>query len=282
MGIVNVTPDSFSDGGRYVAIEAAVDHGRQLVEQGADLLDVGGESTRPGAAPVSLADELRRVVPVVERLAASCEVPISIDTSKAAVAREALAAGAAIVNDVSGLRVDPGMPAVCAGSNCGVICMHMLGTPQTMQIDPRYDDVVQTVCDFLNERLQTLERSGVARERVAVDPGIGFGKTAEHNLQLLAHVSRLRALGRPVLIGHSRKRFLQKLLGRPLDERLSGTIGVAIAAAMQHADIIRVHDVGPVKDALVAWSAVASLVPRDSSAAGVPHSRANAGPGRSA
>lgn len=228
-----------------------------------------------------LAEELRRVVPVVQRLAASCAVPISIDTSKAAVAREALAAGAAIVNDVSGLRFDPEMPEVCASSRCSVICMHMLGTPQTMQADPRYDDVVQSVCDFMNERLQSLERSGIARERVVVDPGIGFGKTAEHNLQLLAHVSRLRALGRPVLIGHSRKRFLQKLLGRPLDERLSGTIGVAIATAMQRADIIRVHDVGPVKDALVAWSAVASLVPRDPSAAGVPDSRAHTGPGRS-
>ena len=260
MGIVNVTPDSFSDGGRLGSVEAAVDHALRLAEHGADILDVGGESTRPGAEPVQVDEELRRVIPVIERLRDRTPAPISIDTSKAEVARSALAAGASIVNDVSGLTFDPAIVEVCAATECGVICMHMRGTPQTMQQDPRYDDVVSEVAEHLAARVDALAAAGINRERIVIDPGIGFGKTAEHNLQLLSAIGRFRALGRPVLIGHSRKSFLKKLLGRPIDERLSGTIGVAIAAAMQCVDLLRVHDAGPVRDALLAWHAVAARI----------------------
>lgn len=264
MGIVNVTPDSFSDGGRLGSVAAAVDHALHLAEQGADILDVGGESTRPGAQSVPAGEELRRAIPVIERLSQRTQIPISIDTSKAEVAREALAAGATIVNDVSGLTFDPAIVDVCAAAECGVVCMHLRGTPQTMQQDLRYDDVVSEVAGYLAGRVAALSAAGVHRDRIVVDPGIGFGKTAEHNLQILAAIGRLRAQGRPVLVGHSRKSFLKKLLGRPIDERLSGTIGVAIAAAMQSVDLLRVHDVGPVRDALLAWHAVAARVPSNS------------------
>jgi dihydropteroate synthase len=257
MGIVNVTPDSFSDGGRFTDASLALEHALRLVEQGADILDVGGESTRPGAEPVPVEEELRRVIPLIDRLAARTEVPISIDTMKADVARAALAAGASIVNDVSALLFDEQMVRVCADSDCGVIVMHMQGTPQTMQQDPYYDDVVVEVCDFLSERVAALMAAGIAAERIALDPGVGFGKTAAHNLELLRNIERLRSLGRPVLIGHSRKRFLGKLLGKPIDERTAGTIGVSLALAQQHADILRVHDVAAVKDALTAWRAIA-------------------------
>ncbi len=260
MGILNVTPDSFSDGGHWHACDRAVEHGLELAEAGADILDVGGESTRPGAEPVPLDEELRRVVPVIERLRPRCQTLISIDTYKAEVARQALQAGADIVNDISGLTFDADMPAVCAASGCGVICMHIRGTPRTMQQDPRYDDVVGEIIRYFEKRLDALESAGVARSRVVLDPGIGFGKTAEHNLEILAHIGDFRALGRPVLIGHSRKGFLKKLLGRPIDERSSGTIGVAIAAAMQSADILRIHEVTSVRDAIVAWQAVASRI----------------------
>jgi len=256
MGILNVTPDSFSDGGQWASRDAAVEHGIALAAAGANIIDVGGESTRPGAEPVSLEDELGRVLPVIETLRPRTSALISIDTYKAEVARRALAAGADIVNDISGLTFDAAMPGVCAASDCGVICMHIQGTPQTMQQEPRYDDVVREICEYFKERLTLLESAGIARERIAVDPGIGFGKTAEHNLQILSRIGALRGLDRPVLIGHSRKGFLKKLLGHPVDERSSGTIGVAIAAAMQHADILRVHDVAAVRDALVAWRAV--------------------------
>ncbi len=255
MGILNVTPDSFSDGGSYSDVPAAVDAGLQLVEDGADILDVGGESTRPGATPVSTQDELRRVIPVIERLAAAVSVPISIDTMKAEVAREALAAGASIVNDVSAGRFDPSLLEVCAVSDCGLVLRHMLGTPQTMQNDPRYEDVVAEVRRFLRERVAACEELGIAPERIAVDPGIGFGKTADHNLSLLTHIPALRSDGRPVLIGHSRKRYLYKLLGRETDERLAGTIGVSISLAMQGADLLRIHDVRAVRDALRTWKA---------------------------
>lgn len=254
MGIVNVTPDSFSDGGAWSDPQAAVAHALDLVEQGADVLDVGGESTRPGANPVSVAEELRRVIPVIEQVTQRTEVPVSIDTMKSEVAREALSAGATIVNDVSALEFDPRMAAVCAESDCGVILMHMQGTPRTMQDDPRYGDVVTDVRDFLRERVESLVTAGIAAERIVVDPGIGFGKTAEHNLQLLTHVPEFRSFGRPVLIGHSRKGFLGKLIGRKVDERLAGTIGVSIALAQQHADLLRVHDVAAVRDAMTAWN----------------------------
>ncbi len=258
MGIVNVTPDSFSDGGRFLDRDAAVRHALDLVADGADLLDVGGESTRPGADPVTPGEELRRVMPVIERLAQETAVPISIDTTKAEVARRALAAGAVIVNDVSALTADVDMPDICRETGAGVVCMHRQGTPRTMQDNPHYDDVVAEVCAFLAERLDTLQKQGIPPERVVVDPGIGFGKTAQHNLEILSNVRRFRALGRPVLIGHSRKRFLSKLLGRPVDERADATLGIAVALAMQSTDIIRLHDVRATRDALLAWQAVAS------------------------
>lgn len=256
MGIVNVTPDSFSDGGKFLERNAAVDHALKLVDNGADILDIGGESTRPNADRVSVAEELRRVVDVVAQVRQATDRLISIDTTKAEVARQALAAGANIVNDISGLTFEPEIVDVCAESDCGVICMHILGTPQTMQRDPHYDNVVTDVCDFLSTRLAALERSGIARDRVITDPGIGFGKTAQHNVDLLSNIGVLRELNRPVLIGHSRKRFLAKVLGRPLEERTFGTIGVAIAVAAQGADMIRVHDVHETRDALLAWHAI--------------------------
>jgi len=255
MGIVNVTPDSFSDGGQFVDRNAAVDHALQLAEDGADILDIGGESTRPGSDLVSANEELRRVVGVIELLRTRTDRLISIDTTKSEVARRALAAGADIVNDISGLTFDAEMPEVCAASDCGVICMHIRGTPQTMQDDPQYDDVVADVSAFLASRLAALESAGISRERIATDPGIGFGKTAQHNVELLSHVADLRSLGRPVVIGHSRKRFLAKVLGRPVEERMFGTIGVAISVAAQGADMIRVHDVRETRDALLAWHA---------------------------
>lgn len=260
MGIVNVTPDSFSDGGRFRHVAAAVEHAARLAEEGADILDVGGESTRPRAEPVPEAEELRRVIPVIEQLRGRVSIPVSVDTYKSAVARAAIDAGADVVNDVSGLTFDPRMADVCADAQCGVVCMHIQGDPRTMQDDPQYDDVVRDVREHLAIRLAELEQRGIRRERVVVDPGIGFGKTAEHNLQLLSHIADLRSLGRPVLIGHSRKSFLRKLLNRPIDERLSGTIGVAIAAASQSADILRVHDVAAIRDALTAWKAIVDRV----------------------
>lgn len=261
MGIVNVTPDSFSDGGEFADADRAVEQGLRLVEEGADILDIGGESTRPGAIPVSLDDELRRVLPVVRELVRQTRVPISIDTYKAEVARQCLAAGATIVNDVSGLTFDPHMAAVCRESACGVIVMHLQGTPQTMQRDPHYEDVVTEVRQHLQDRVRQLEEQGISPKRIVVDPGIGFGKTAEHNLELLSHVARFRDFGRPVLIGHSRKRFLKKILGREVEERNAGTIGVAIAVAEQGADLLRVHDVRATRDALLAWHTIAQQVP---------------------
>ena len=256
MGIVNVTPDSFSDGGQFDSASAAVEHALRLIEEGADILDVGGESTRPGAAPVSLDEELRRVVPVVRELARQTQTPISIDTSKAEVAQQCLEAGAAIVNDISGLTFDADMPRVCREASCGVIVMHIQGTPQTMQTDPRYDDVVADLCQHFSRRLDELEAAGIARERIVLDPGIGFGKTAEQNLELLSHIANFHELGRPVLIGHSRKRFLKKVLGREVEERNAGTLGASLALAAQGTDILRVHDVRATRDALLAWQTV--------------------------
>ncbi len=256
MGIVNVTPDSFSDGGLWLDPTKAVEHALQLVEDGADILDVGGESTRPGSEPVSLEEELRRVVPVVEQLRARTDRLISVDTQKAEVARQVLAVGADIINDVSGCAADPQMISVCAASDCGVMIMHMQGTPQTMQINPHYDDVVREVRSELASGLAKLEAAGIDRRRVVVDPGIGFGKSAQHNVDLLANIAELRAFERPLLIGHSRKRFLSKVLGRPMEERLAGTLGVSIAVASLGADIVRVHDIRETRDALLAWQAI--------------------------
>src|SRR5689334_17551455 len=200
MGIVNATPDSFSDGGQFFAPEAAVNHALRLVDEGAGIIDVGGESTRPGAEPVDAAEELRRVIPVVMRLSEMAGVTISIDTTKSEVAREALAAGAHIVNDVSGLLLDPKMPSVCAEHGAGVVCMHIQGTPETMQESPRYVNAVEEIAEFLRHRLADLEGHGIGREQIVLDPGIGFGKTAEHNLEILSQIARFRQIGRPVLI----------------------------------------------------------------------------------
>jgi dihydropteroate synthase len=258
MGIVNVTPDSFSDGGEFLDAERAIAHGRELAAEGADILDIGGESTRPGAEAVSAADELARVGPVVQVLAgdAGPGVPVSIDTSKAAVAEATLDAGAAIVNDVTALRGDPEIATLCAERGCGLILMHMLGDPRTMQEDPRYDDVVDDVRAFLAERIEVAVSAGVEEERISVDPGIGFGKTVEHNLELIRRLGELRDLGRPIVFGSSRKSFLGKLTGAPVDERLGGTIASNVIAYANGAEVLRVHDVGPVSDALAVADAM--------------------------
>lgn len=262
MGIVNATPDSFSDGGKFLDSNLAVEQSLRLAAEGAQIIDVGGESTRPGAPPVAREDELRRILPVVSDLAKHSSVLISIDTTKADVARAALDAGAHIVNDISGLTFDAEMPAVCARARAGVVCMHIQGTPQTMQDDPHYENVVEEICRFLEDRLVALEQQGVAREQVVIDPGIGFGKTAGHNLEILRNIKRLREIGRPVCIGHSRKGFLKKLLGRPVDERSFGTVGVSVAVALQGAEILRVHDVAATRDAVLACQAILMTNPR--------------------
>lgn len=262
MGIVNVTPDSFSDGGRFLAADAAVARGLELVEQGAEILDIGGESTRPGADIVGVDEELARVIPVIAGLSERTDVAISIDTTKAPVAEAAITAGATIVNDISGFRFDDSLIGVCAEHDVGLVCMHMQGTPQTMQQEPHYEDVVGEICEFFVERLAALEGAGIARERICLDPGVGFGKTAEHNVAILASIARFQELGCPVLIGHSRKRFLGKVLGRAVEERTAGTVGVSVALAEQGADVLRVHDVGAVRDAIVAYQAVMREVVR--------------------
>jgi dihydropteroate synthase len=257
MGIVNVTPDSFSDGGHFLDSRAAIDHGRRLAEQGADLLDIGGESTRPGSEPVGIEEEVRRVLPVVEALAGSVPVPLSVDTTKAEVARRALEAGAHLVNDITALRGDPEMAEVIASSGAGVVLMHMQGTPATMQREPTYRDVVAEVAGFLEERLRFAEAAGVAPEQVAVDPGIGFGKTAEHNWELLRRLDVLANLGRPVCLGVSRKRFLGALTGRGVHERLAASLAVACHALCRGvAHILRVHDVAETRDAVAVLRAL--------------------------
>src|SRR5215208_3149147 len=250
MGVVNVTPDSFSDGGLYLDADAAVEHGLRLLDEGADVLDVGGESTRPGAEPVGEAEERQRVLSVVERLAQGAGARVSIDTTKPAVARAALDAGATIVNDVSALRFDPGMAAVVARASAGCCLMHMLGEPRTMQQDPRYDDVVSDVKAFLEERLAFAVSEGIDEERVWLDPGIGFGKTLEHNLELLRRLDEIAAIGRPVVVGTSRKTFLGKLTGRQPPDRVPGTIATNVLALERGASIFRVHDVRDNVDAL--------------------------------
>jgi dihydropteroate synthase len=254
MGIVNVTPDSFSDGGRFLDPERAIAHGRRLVAQGADILDIGGESTRPGAQAVSAEDELGRVEPVVAGLAGTA--PVSIDTSTALVAAAALDRGAEIVNDVTALRADPDLAGLCAERGCTVVLMHMLGSPRTMQDDPRYEDVVDEVRRFLAGRVEAAVSAGVAEERIWVDPGIGFGKTVEHNLELLRRLREIATLGRPVVIGSSRKRFLGEITGRELGERLGGTIASNVLALAAGADVFRVHDVAEARQALDAAEAI--------------------------
>jgi dihydropteroate synthase len=257
MGVLNVTPDSFSDGGRFFGERAAVDRGIAMVDEGADMVDVGGESTRPGSDPVPVREELARVLPVVERLAANVGVPVSIDTRRADVARAALGAGATIVNDVTAGR-DPQMFDVVRESGAGYVAMHMLGEPKTMQEAAEYDDVVAEVGEFLRERVEAAGLAGVETDRIAVDPGIGFGKDVDHNLALLHHVDRFAGLGRPVVVGPSRKRFIGTLLGGAAeDERLEGTIGAAAWLAARGAHVVRVHDVLEVSRALRVVDAIA-------------------------
>lgn len=277
MGIINVTPDSFSDGGRYPDAEAAVEHGLRLAAEGADILDVGGESTRPRAEPVDVQEELRRVMPVVGALCRQTDLPLSIDTSKALVARHAIHAGAEIINDVTAMTGDPAMLPLAAESACGVCVMHMRGTPRTMQDNPTYTDVVAEVLAYLRERRDALLAAGIQQDRIALDPGTGFGKTTAHNLQLLAGARQFHALGCSLLIGHSRKRFLADTEGcatfnkvaivaapsspaaLPLPDRLAGTIAVALALARQEVQVLRVHDVAAVRQALLLFQATGGL-----------------------
>jgi dihydropteroate synthase len=254
MGVVNVTPDSFSDGGKYLNADAAVAHGEELVRDGADILDVGGESTRPGAEAVGVEEELARVGPVVEGLAGVATV--SIDTSKARVAEVALDAGAGIVNDVTALRGDPEMAGLCAEQGAGLVLMHMLGDPRTMQKDPVYEDVVADVKAFLAERLEVAVAAGVDAEKVWLDPGVGFGKTLEHNLELLRRLGELRELGRPLVVGTSRKSFIGKVDGSGVEDRLGGTIASSVLAAAEGADVLRVHDVAEMTQALKVATAI--------------------------
>ena len=254
MGIVNATPDSFSDGGRFLDPARAVDHALALAAEGADVIDVGGESTRPGSLPVDVETELARVVPVVERLARATGVAISVDTRKAAVARAALDAGASIVNDVSAGREDPAMLPLVAERRAGYVAMHMLGTPATMQQDPRYRDVVAEVLGFLRERVRACLEAGIGRERIWVDPGIGFGKRPEHNVELLRRLPELRSLGLPVCLGVSRKSFLGKLAPSDASDRRAATLAAVAYGVVQGAEVLRVHEVGAAREAaIVAW-----------------------------
>jgi dihydropteroate synthase len=245
MGIVNVTPDSFSDGGRYFDIDSAIGRAEQLVTDGADILDIGGESTRPGADALPLDEEIRRVVPVIERLAGRIDVPVSIDTYKASVARAALNAGATIVNDITGLTADPEMLSVITEQNATVVVMHMAGTPKTMQMNPSYQDVVKEVCEFLLGQATLAERAGV--KQIIVDPGIGFGKNLEHNLDLMRNLKSATPVGFPILVGPSRKSFIGKILDLGVDERLEGTAAAVAACIIRGAHIVRVHDVKEMK-----------------------------------
>ncbi len=259
MGILNVTPDSFSDGGRFANTQAAVDQGLRLVAAGADILDLGGESTRPYSQGVSSRQELDRVLPVVAALAARVLIPLSIDTSKADVAREAIGAGAEIINDITALEGDPEMIAVARDSGAGICAMHMQGTPQTMQDNPTYDDAVEDVLAFLRERREHLVAKGIDPARIALDPGIGFGKSHQHNLTLLGHCARFHELGCPLLVGPSRKGFIAKLLGDKLADRTAGTVGVSLSLARQGVQILRVHDVAAVRQALLLYEATGGI-----------------------
>ena len=243
MGILNVTPDSFSDGGRYVDVDQALDRAAAMIEEGADIVDVGGESTRPGAQAIEEAEEIRRVLPVIDRLVRTHDVPVSIDTRNAAVAEAALEVGAHIVNDVSAGTASPGLLEAVACHGAGLVLMHMRGTPETMQDRPAYEDVVGAVAAYLGERIEAARSAGSARDALVIDPGFGFGKTAAHNLELLRGIPRLAELGYPMMIGLSRKRFLGELLGREVNERLAGGLGAQAFAVLQGAQILRVHDV---------------------------------------
>jgi len=243
MGVLNVTPDSFSDGGLYFDRQLAIERALQMVEEGADIIDIGGESTRPFSEPTPLEEELRRVIPVIEAVAPKISIPISIDTYKAKVAFEALQAGASIVNDISGLRFDPEMVKIVAESGAGLIVMHIKGTPKTMQLDPHYDDVMDEIKSYLKESIEKAESEGVHPESIVVDPGIGFGKKLHHNLEIFRRLNELEELGKPILVGPSRKSFIGEILGLPVSERLYGTLGAVAYCALKGVHIVRVHDV---------------------------------------
>jgi dihydropteroate synthase len=262
MGIVNVTPDSFSDGGAFLDSRRAIEQALELASAGADIIDVGGESTRPYAADVPVQQQLDRVLPVIEGLVRRIDAPLSIDTRRAEVARQALAAGAEAINDVSGLEGDPAMLGVAVGVGAGVCVMHMQGTPATMQDDPRYDDVVADIGVYLRGRRDRLAAAGIAPERICLDPGIGFGKTHQHNFELMRSCWRFHEVGQPLLVGHSRKGFLAKILGNPAADRTAATAGSAVALAEQGVQVIRVHDVRPVRETLAAWAACRAEVKR--------------------
>ena len=257
MGVLNVTPDSFSDGGSFLDPATAIEHGLRMAEDGADIIDVGGESTRPGSEGVPAEEELKRVLPVIEALAKKLAIPISVDTSKAEVARAAVKAGAAIVNDISGLGFDEAMGAVVAGSGAGLVLMHIQGKPRDMQKDPHYDNVVLEVADSLRESVERARAAGVEADRIAVDPGVGFGKTVAHNLAVLNNLATFKQLGFPLVVGASRKSFIGKLdREAPADQRLPGSIAAAVAAVAGGADVVRVHDVAETRQALAVARAI--------------------------
>lgn len=243
MGVLNVTPDSFSDGGRFFKLEEAVKQGLKLAEEGADIIDIGGESTRPGSEPVPIDEELRRVIPVIEELYKEIQVPISIDTYKSRVAKEALDSGALMVNDISGLRFDPEMKKVVAEYDVPVILMHIQGTPRNMQENPKYDNLIGNLKSYLKDSISIAEEAGISEDKIIVDPGIGFGKTLDDNLRILKNLSEFRSLGKPVMIGVSRKSFIGKILDLPTDKRLEGSLAALAVAIMNGANILRVHDV---------------------------------------
>ena len=254
MGVVNVTPDSFSDGGRFFVTQQALEHARVLIEQGADILDIGGESSRPAAEPVGLDEELRRVMPVLEQLA-QMPVPVSVDTCKPEVMRRAIAAGAAMVNDINALR-EPGALEEVAQSQAAVCLMHMQGEPRSMQRDPQYEDVVAEVTAFLAQRVEAAQQAGIARERIVIDPGFGFGKSTGHNLELLQGLSTIAGLGQPVLVGLSRKSLFGKITGKPVADRVSASVAAALLAVERGAALVRVHDVAATRDALLVLNAI--------------------------
>ena len=260
MGILNVTPDSFYDGGRFTAVDRAVEQGLRLVDDGADILDIGGESTRPGADSVPQDEELERVLPVIEKLAGRIPIPISIDTTKSSVAAAALDAGAEIVNDISACRFDPAMAAMVAQKQAGLVLMHIKGEPRTMQLDPQYDDVVRDICDSLRKSLNAVVAAGLTPQQIVIDPGIGFGKQLEHNLQILRRLREFEILGRPILVGPSRKSFIGRILNLPPEERLEGTIAALLIAFFNGAAIVRVHDVRAAKRAALIADAVLGTI----------------------
>lgn len=245
MGILNVTPDSFSDGGKFLNAERAVEHALSMIHDGADIIDVGGESTRPNSEPISVQEEIDRVMPVIEKLIKETDIPISIDTYKSDVAKVALDCGVSIVNDISGLRFDPQMPQIVARYGSALVVMHIKGTPKTMQQNPVYVDVVNEIKDYLFESIKIAEKNNISSDRIVIDPGIGFGKTVEHNLIILKRLKEFEALNKPILIGPSRKSFIGKILDLQVDERLEGTLGCISVGIMNGANIIRVHDVKP-------------------------------------